>query len=239
VGVQRLHSIAADTLGLSYHRAFQPTVRMDLRAIDLPMGKGAKPALHLSASVARDEQILGPAVPGMDPAVFPTLDFGAGVALEFPLEALVKGNAGVGLRLGWQGDYVLTRTGGQNFLERSKLRLDFLRTTGALQGSSIGAGMGKDETFGYDAAHGRWDVSVTVQARLARAPIGAPAPAAAPGGKPAPVAARPANDTRLLWLFVHADVDTDGSVGADGLRGCAGVGVDLNAFMAALFSPLH
>jgi hypothetical protein len=238
--VQRLHSIGADTLGLSYHRAYSPGVRMDLRAIDLPMGKGAKPALHLSASVSEDEQVLGPPVPGMDVAVFKTLDFGTGVALELPLDALVKGNPGVGLRLGWEGSYVLTRTGGQNFLERSKLRLDFLRTTGALQGSSIGAGMGRDETFGWDACSGRWDVRVALQARLFAAPMARPAaPAIAPGGKPAPPAVRAPNDTRLMWLFVDADVDTDGGPGADGLRGRAGIGVDLNAFTTALLTPLR
>lgn len=238
--VQRLHSIGADTLGLSVHRAFSPSVRMDLRAIDLPMGKGPKPSLHLTASVTEDEQVLGPAVQGMDVGVFRTLDFGAGVGFEFPLEALVKGNAGIGLRLGWDGNYVLTRTDGQNFLEKSKVRLDFLRTTGALQGSSIGVGMGRDETFGYDCSSGRWDVRVALLARLFTAPNPAPAkPALAPGGRPAPAAARPVNDTRLMWLFMDADLDTDGGPGADGLRGRAGIGVDLNAFVTALLTPLH
>jgi len=239
LNTQRLHAIGADTLGLSYHMGYSPAVRVDLRAIDLPMGKGAaKPALHFTAGVTSDEVVLGPPVNGMDVGVFPVLDFSSGVALELPLDALVKGNAGVGLRVGWEGGYILTRTGGQNFLERSKLRFDVLRTTGALQGSSFGVGKGRDETFGWDASTGRWDVRVALQGRLctASAPAPAPAPGARPGAKPA---ARAVNDTRLLWLFVDADVDTDGGPGADGLRGRVGIGLDLNAFVTAVFTPLR
>jgi hypothetical protein len=230
--IQRLHSIDADTLGLSYHMAYSPSVRADLRAIDLPMGKGAtKPALHLSGGVTLDEVVLGPPVKGMHAGVFQVMDFTSGVLLELPLETLVKGNAGVDLRIGWEGSYLLTRTGGQNFLERSKLRVDFVRATGAMQGSSFGFGKGRDETFGWDASGKRWDVRVAIQGRLVTG--------AKPGAKPAPPAARPVNDTRLMWLFADADVDTDGGPGADGLRGRVGIGVDLNAFVTALFMPLR
>ena len=46
------------------------------------------------------------------------------------------------VRLGWRGAYLLTRSGGQEFLTVSKLRVDFVRTSGALQGSSLGFGKG-------------------------------------------------------------------------------------------------
>ena len=241
VNVQRLHAIGADTLGLSYNSSYSPTVRVDLRAIDLPMGKGAaKPSLHLIAGVAEDEEVLGPPVKGMLVGRFPVIDFSSGIVLDLPLETLVKGNAGIDLHVGWEGGYMLSRVGGQEFLERSKLRVDFVRSTGALQGSSFGFGEGRDETFGYDASVHRWDVKVCVQGRLFSAPMPAPPVAATkPGAKPAPPAAKPVNDTRLLWLFAEGDVDTDGGPGADGLRARVGVGMDLNALVTAIFTPLR
>lgn len=237
--VQRLHAIGADTLGLSYGEAYGAGANVDFRVIDLPMGKGQKPALHLTGGVGTDQLVLGPAAEGMSCGEFPVIEFASGVALELPLEALVKGNAGVALRVGWDGSYMLTRTGGQSFLERSKLRVDFVRTTGALQGSTFGFGKGRDETFGYDASGGRWDVRLSVQGRVWGAPMAAAAPAAPakPGAKPA---ARPVTmDGRLLWLFADVLVDTDGGIGADGLRARAGVGLDLNAFVTAVFTPLR
>jgi hypothetical protein len=228
--IQRLHSIAADTMGLSYYMSLSPALKVDLRAVDLPVGKGAKPSLHLSGGVTADEIVLGPPVQGMDVGAFQVLDFSTGIAVEAPLEAFLKGNVGMSMRLGWEGGYMMTRTGGQNFLERSQGRLDFIRTSGPLQGSMLGVGYGRDEIYGWDSAAQRWDVKLALQGRLISAsPL--PAAPARPGAKPGlPVA----NDARMLWVFADLDVSTDGGPGADGLRGRAGLGLDLNAFMNAI-----
>ncbi len=239
--LERLHSIEADTLGLSFHTSFSSGANVDFRVIDLPLGKGPrKPALHVTGGVCTDTRILGPAIAGQKTAVYPVIDFSSGVALELPLDALVTGNTGVGIRVGWEGGYMLTRTGGQNFLERSKLRFDFVRTTGGLAGSTLGFGKGRDEVFGYDASSKRWDVKLSLQGRLIG--MSAPAPPVAPrlAGKPAPAAAPAKGPTeRLLWLFLDASLDTDGGPGADGLRARAGFGLDLNAFVTAAFTPLR
>jgi hypothetical protein len=228
--IQRLHSIAADTMGLSYDTSLSPSLNVDLRAIDLPVGKGVKPALHLSGAVTADEMVLGPPAQGMTVGAFQVLDFSSGIALEAPLDAFLKGNVGVAMRLGWEGGYMMTRTSGQNFLERSQGRLDFIRTGGPLQGSSIGVGYGRDEIYGWDSASHRWDVKLALQGRLINASP-QPAAPARPGAKPgAPIA----NDARMLWAFADLDVSTDGGPGADGLRGRAGIGLDLNAFFNAL-----
>jgi hypothetical protein len=236
--VQRLHSIAADSMGLSYELSYSPSVNVDLRAIDLPVGKGAKPSLHLSGGVTADEMVLGPPTPSTNPGAFQVLDFSSGIAIEAPMEAFLPGNAGVAVRLGWSGGYLLTRTGGQNFLERSLVQLQFVRTSGALQGSTIGVGHGRDETYGWDSAAKRWDVGVALQGRLLAAPASLlpGAPPVRAGAKPA---APPLNDSRLLWAFADLDVSTDGGPGADGLRGRVGVGLDLNAFVTAVFTPLR
>lgn len=234
-GIERMHAIGADTLGLSYGTSFTGGLDVDFRVLDLPLGKGRKPALRLSGGLATDERILGPAVEGMLYGEYPMLEMNSGVALELPLEALLKANTGVSFRLGWRGSYLLTRSGGQEFLTVSKLRVDFVRTSGALSGSSLGFGKGRDETFGYDAASGRWDVRMLLVGSLLRvpAPPAPPAPAAKPGAKPAP---KPAaiERARLVWAFLDVDVDTDGSVGADGLRAKLGLGVSLDGFANGL-----
>lgn len=239
--VQRLHSIAADTLGLSYEMAWSPEVRVDLRAIDLPMGKtGSKPALHLAAAAALDRQVLAPPLEGMTTAAFPVIDLRGALYFDLPLDAFLKGNAGVGLRIGWEGGDMLTRTASQSFLENSRARFDFVRTSGALEGSTIGFGMGRDERFGWDAATHRWDVRVALQGRICGGPsVAAPAPAPAKAGAKAPPAAKPLPGPRLLWIWADADVDTDGGPGADGLRARAGLGVDLNTLVTAIFTPLR
>jgi hypothetical protein len=237
--VERFHSIGADTLGLSYGRSLSGGLDMDFRVLDLPAGRGAaRPSLHVSGGVRTDQRILGPAIAGMDVAVYPVLDFGAGIALEVPADVLLKGNAGVGIRLGWDGGYLLTRTGGNNFLTRSKGRFDFVRTTGGLAGTSIGIGKGRDDTFGWDAASNRWDVKLSIQGRLVSAPHGAPPAKLAlkPGAKPSPPVAV-VDAGRMMWLFADIDIDTDGGPFADGLRARAGLALDLGGFFTGAFSP--
>lgn len=234
-GVERMHAIGADTLDLSYGTSYTGGLDVDFRVLDLPLGKGRKPALRLSGGIATDERILGPAVEGMLYEEFPMLEMTSGVGLELPLEALMKSNTGVSFRIGWRGSYLLTRSGGQEFLTVSKLRVDFVRTSGALSGSSLGFGKGRDETFGYDAASGRWDVRMVLMGSLLRvpAPPAPPAPAAKPGAKPAPKPAV-AERARLVWAFFDMNVDTDGSVGADGLRAKLGLGVSLDGLANGL-----
>jgi len=230
-GVQRLNSIGADTLGLSYHNSISGGVAMDFRVLDLPGGKGAaKPSLHVSGRVLTDELILGPATPGELVAVEPVLELSTGVGIELPLDMLVKGNGGVSMRIGWEGGDLLTRSNGNSFLTRSKARLDFVRTSGGLAGSLIGVGMGRDETFGWDAAANRWDVRASIQGRLVGL-RGTPAPGGRPGAAPVMT-----DGGRLLWVFVDVDVDTDGGPLADGLNARAGVSLDVSEFWTGVFA---
>lgn len=233
--IERFHSLGADSVGLSFGHSPVTGLDVDFRVVDLPFGKGpVKPSLHVLGGAGLSTRILGPAVPGMAVGQFKLLDFATGVALELPLDAFLKGNSGVGIRIGWDGGSMLTRTGPDNFLTRSRLRFDFVRTSGGLAGSSIGFGKGRDETFGTDSTgSGRWDVRMSIQGRLVAVPQAAPAPAK-PGTKPAPAAA-PAG--RLVWAFADIDVDTDGKEHPDRLYARAGLAMDLSAFLALAFTP--
>src|SRR5512140_1765908 len=55
--LQRYHSIGADTLGLSLERTPESGLDVDFRAVDLPVGKGAKPSLHLLGGVASGTRV--------------------------------------------------------------------------------------------------------------------------------------------------------------------------------------
>jgi hypothetical protein len=238
--VERFHSLGADTVGLSSNNSPDGGLLIDFRVIDLPMGKtGPKPSLHLTGGITTTSRILGPPLEHMEVGVFKVLDLSSGVLLDLPLDVLLKGNSGVSLRIGWDGGYMLTRTSDSNFLTRSKFRMDFVRTGGALGGSLIGFGKGVDETFGYDAASGRADVHASLQGALLRgAPYVPPSPPVKPGAKPpAPKPALPG--ARLMWVFLDVIVDTDGGVGADGMRARAGIGFDVSAFTTAAFATHH
>jgi hypothetical protein len=238
-GIERFHSLGADTLGITSNTSPEGALLIDFRAIDLPMGKGSRPALHLTGGITASRRILGPAMEGMEVGVFKVLELSGGVLLELPLEALIKGNSGVSLRIGWDGGYLLTRTSDAGFLQRSKLRIDCVRTGGPLAGSLIGFGKGVDQTFGWDAGSGRSDVHLSLQTRLVGTrPQAPPAPPVKPGAKPAP--ARPAPPSqRLMWVFADVIADTDGGPLADGMRGRAGIGFDLSAFVTAVFASRH
>jgi hypothetical protein len=235
-GLERFHSIGADTVGHSLERSPESGLAVDFRAIDLPVGKGPKPSLNLTAELASSTRVLGPMWPGQRVAEYEVIGLTSGVMFEFPLEAFLKGNSGVAMRVGWRGGYVISATTDNGFTSSSKARFEFVRTTGALEGSLIGVGHGYDEAFGWDAAHGRTDARVVVQGRLLGRSVGAPAAAPRPGAKaPAKPAAKP-EIQRLVWLFTDVAIDTDGGLGADGLRARAGVGFDVSAFLSAAFA---
>ncbi len=239
-GVERFQSLGADTVGLSSNNSPDGGLLIDFRVIDLPMGKaGPKPSLHLTGGITSTSRILGPPLEGMEVGVFKVLDLSGGVLLDLPLEVLLKGNSGVSLRLGWDGGDMLTRTTDANFLTRSKFRMDFVRTGGAMGGSLIGFGKGVDETFGYDAARKRADVHASLQGSILRgAPIVPPSPPVKPGAKPPPP--KPAlPGPRLMWIFLDVIADTDGGPGADGMRARAGIGFDVSAFTTAAFVSRH
>lgn len=229
-GVDRFQSLGADTLGLTYGRSYQGEVGVDFRVLDFPAGKSPRPiALHFTARGFTDERTLAPALPGQLVGRYAVLGFGGGAYVELPFE-LLKGNAGVSLRLGWDGSELLTRTRGNDLLDRSMMELGFVRTTGVLRGSSIGVAHGRDETFGYDStASKRWDVRLSLQGRLVRLPGGIAAPAPKPGAKSSP---RPSpSDERLIWAFVDVDVNTGIAGAASGLYGRAGIALDLGGLV--------
>lgn len=238
--IERLHSLGADTLGLTSNSSPDGGLLIDFRVIDLPMGKtGPRPSLHLTGGITTTSRLLGPPLAGLDVGIFRVLDFSGGAVLDLPLEVLVKGNAGVALRVGWDGGYLLTRTSDTGFLIRSKLRVDCVRTAGPLAGSLIGYGKGVDQTFGWDAGSGRTDVHASLQGTIiGRSQPAPPSPPAKRGAPPAP--ARPAPPpTRLMWIFADVTVDTDGGPLADGMRGRAGIGFDVSAFATAAFASRH
>ena len=228
--VSRFHSLEADTSGLSYGLTNSLELGIDFRVLDLPMPKAPRPALHVTVGALTDERTLGPFLPGQPLIREPVLVLRSGVHLLVPLE-LVRPNAGVGLRVGWSGGYVLGRTGGSDFITITKARFGFERTAGWFEGSCVEVGMGRDETYGREFAAKRWDVHVALQGRLLPRPVSA-APAKA--GK---AVAPPDETRRMLWAFVDMDVDTDGSVGPDGLQLRFGLSTDVAGILQTAFGP--
>jgi hypothetical protein len=226
--VSRFHSIEADTSGLSYVVANSPEAEFDFRVLDLPMPKAPRPALHVTAGVLRDERVLGASRPGQPLIREPILTMRSGVYLMVPLE-LVRPNAGVALRIGWSGAYVLGRTGGAEFLTVSKARVGFERTAGWFEGSCFDVGMGRDDTFGRTYATTRWDAHLALQGRLL------PPPVAAAPAKTGKAAASPEETRRIVWAFVDVDVDTDGGAGPDGLQLRCGLATDIAGILQAAF----
>lgn len=235
-GFERFQSLEADTLGLKYSTSYVPSLDVDFRVLDLPLAKVHPPSLHVGSGVFLDQRILGPAFPGSRTGEFPVLGVQGAVFLDVPLD-LLKGNTGVSFRIGWDGDELLTRSGPNDFLTSTMLRFGFTRTTGGMQGSSILIGKGRDEAYGRDAASGRWDARLSLQGRLIGPPA-PPAPAAKPGAKPPPRPAAP--DERIVWFVIEAGMNTDGSIGPDGLYGRVGLAMDLGHWALGMFaSPLH
>lgn len=226
--VNRFHSIEADSAGLSYGLTSSPEVDIDFRVLDVPMPKTPRPTLHVTAGALTDARTLGPFLPGQPLAWQPILVLRSGVYLLVPLE-LVRPNAGVALRIGWNGAYVLGRTGGSEFLTITKARVGFERTTGWFEGSCVEVGMGRDETFGREFAATRWDVHVALQGRLL------PPPAHSAPAKVGKAVATPDEMRRMLWAFVDVVVDTDGGAGPDGLQVRFGLSTDVVAIIQTAF----
>jgi hypothetical protein len=226
----RFHSIEADTTGLSYVLANSPEVDVDFRVLDLPMPKAPRPALHVTMGALTDDRVLGAFRPGQPLIREPILLMRSGVYLTVPLE-LVRPNAGVALRIGWSGAYVLGRTGGAEFITITKARVGFERTAGWFEGSCIDVGMGRDDTFGREFAATRWDAHLALQGRLLPPPVPA---APAKSGK---AATTPNETRRILWAFVDVDVDTDGGAGPDGLQVRLGLATDVAGILQATLGP--
>ena len=231
--VSRFHSAEADSMGLAYGLSNSPEVGLDFRVLDLPMPKAPRPALHVTAGALTDERTLGPFLPGQPLIRQPVIVLQSGVHLLVPLE-LVRPNAGVALRIGWSGAYVLGRTGGADFITITKARFGFERTTGWFEGSCVEVGMGRDETFGREFAGKRWDAHVALQGRILPPPVHS-APA-----KTAKNVAPPDDPHRMLWAFVDMDIDTDGGPGPEGLRLRFGLSTDVAAILQTAFNtPAH
>jgi hypothetical protein len=227
--VSRFHSFEADSMGLSYELSNSPEADIDFRVLDLPMPKTPRPALHVTAGALTDQRTLGPFLPGQPLTQEPVIVLRSGVYLLVPLE-LVRPNAGVALRVGWSGAYVLRRTGGEEFITITKARFGFERTTGWFEGSCVEVGMGRDETFGREFAGKRWDAHVALQGRILPPPR-LPAPA-----KTAKTAAPPDEPRRMVWAFVDMVVDTDGGPGPDGLRLRFGLSTDVAGILQTAFN---
>lgn len=227
-GIDRFHSLGADTLGIHFGRAFIPDFAVDFRVLDVPAGKAkAAPSLHFGTRLWSDERTVGPAMAGQVVGRYQLLGVGGTVYLDVPLDML-RGNRGVAFRLGWEGAELMTRSGPNDFVSQSLLRFGFVRTAGGMQGSHLLVGMGRDEMYGWDAASGRWDVRLSLQGRLAGSPAPAPAPVR-PGAKAPPAPRKP--DDRVLWAFLEMSLNTDGGVGADGMTARAGVMMDVGAWV--------
>jgi hypothetical protein len=231
--VSRFHSFEADSMGLSYGLTNSPEAGIDFRVLDLPMPKTPRPALHVTAGALTDSRTLGPFLPGQPLIRQSVLVLRSGMHLMLPLE-LLRPNAGVALRVGWSGGYVLGRTGGAEFITFTKARFGFERTAGWFEGSCVEVGMGRDESYGREFAAKRWDVHVALQGRLL------PPPARSAPAKAGKAVAPPDETRRMLWAFVDMDVDTDGGPGPDGLQLRFGVSTDVAGILQTAFgAPVH
>lgn len=228
--LNRFQSFSADSAGLSLVQAYGGDLDVDFRVFDAPLGT-TRPSLHVSVGGLSDERTLAPYLPGQTMTHMPVYILRSGAYLLVPLD-LVRPNTGVAMRLGWTGGYVMGRRGGSEFLTISKGRFGFERTGGWFEGTCVEMGMGRDDTYGRDAASGRWDVHAALHGRLLPPPARIRPGPASKAGKATPAA--PEGHARVLWAFADVVVDTDGATGPDGVIMRFGVAMDVAGALQAL-----
>lgn len=223
VQMERLHSVAADSMGLSATQGIVTRMTCDFRVFDLPMGGADKPGLNLNAETQWGRRTLpvadfmGAGYTGAPVAETNVIEVLAGLELALPM-TMLDPNAGSRLTLGYRGGMLLSNGGRNDFPHVKQFTFGFTRTRGFFEHSSIGMAYGTNEAAGRTCGSGRWAGQLHLEGQLGRALM---APARPMTGKGAPP-----NSSSPVHVFLDVMVDTDGSVGPDLLLARTGVVLD-------------
>lgn len=223
VQMERLHSVAADSLGLSATQGIVTRMSCDFRVLDLPMGGPEKPGLHLMAETQWGRRALpvgdfmGAGYTGAPVAETNVIEVLTGIALEIPM-TMVDPGAGSRLTLGYRGGMLLSNGGRNDFPHVKQFVFGFERTRGFFEHSSIGMAYGTNEAAGRTSGAKRWAAQMHLEGQLGRSLM---TPPKAMTGKGAPP-----NVSSPVHVFLDVMVDTDGSVGPDLLVARTGVVLD-------------
>ncbi|MEQ1834491.1 MAG: hypothetical protein ABL977_15705 [Candidatus Eisenbacteria bacterium] len=225
--VDRLHSVVADSLGLSVTRSTVAAIDYDFRIFSVPMAGSDKPAFHLVGDVMMGKRALplqdfaAPGFLGAPIQEVPVAEVLTGFLLRVPMTVVDPG-AGSALHLGYRGGLVLASGDAEqnDFPKVKQFMFGFERTRGFFAGSMVEMAYGTNESAGRAFGAHRWDAKVLVVGQIG-ASSGA-APAKAPVGR-APAARAEGSP---LQLFIELNVDTDGSIGPDLFMARGGLAFD-------------
>lgn len=231
VQMERLHSVAADSLGHSATQGIVTRMSCDFRVFDLPMGKTDKPALHLLAESQWGRRTLpvgdfmGAGYTGEPVAETNVIEVSAGADLVIPM-TMLDAAAGSRLTLGYRGGLLLSNGGRNDFPHVKQFVFGFERTRGFFEHSSIGMAYGTNEAVGRTSGAKRWAAQLHLEGQIGRGLMGPPRPVAAKGAVP-PI-------TSPVHVFMDLMVDTDGSVGPDLLVARTGIVLDAGRALKAV-----
>ena len=223
VQMERLHSVAADSMGLSASQGLVTRMSCDFRVFDLPMGKAEKPALHLLAETQWGRRTLpvgdfmGPGYTGAPVAETHVIEVLTGMELELPM-TMLDPNAGSRLTLGYRGGMLLSNGGRNDFPHVKQFVFGFERTRGFLEHSSIGMAYGTNEAAGRTYGTKRWAATMHLEGQLGRSLMTPPKAMSGKGAGP--------SVSSPVHVFFDVMVDTDGSVGPDLLLARTGIVLD-------------
>lgn len=230
MGVQadRLHSVPADSLGLSSTQGITTRMACDLRVLALPMKGADRPELHVTGETNLAQRAMpigefaGPGYTGPPVEEQRVIEVLAGAHLTLPM-SMVAADAGTAFRIGYRGGLLLAHGGRNDFPHLKQVFFGFERTRGFFENTSLEMAYGTNEAAGREYGSGRWAATLHLEGA-----IGAPrAPRTGKGA--APGAGAP------VHLFLDVQVDTDGAEGPDLLTGRAGVVVDAGRALQGLF----
>jgi hypothetical protein len=237
--LDRLHSVLADSVGLSNSHGPVAALSFDFRVFSVPMAGEDKPALHVLGDVVAARRVFpmrdfaGAGFTGAPVAVLPVVELITGVELTLPMTLLDKG-AGSAFLLGYRGGLLLSNGGLNDFPHVKQVVFGFERTRGLFEHSSVEMAYGTNEAVGRRYGAHRWGSRVLLMAQVGT-PAVAVTPKAAPG-KAAP-SAPPASSP--VHLFLEFDIDTDGSVGPDVLMTRTGVTLDAGRVLSRVLGAIR
>jgi len=225
---ERLNAPYADSLGVTMTHGNRAGLEFDFRVLEAPMPGAERPALHVTGGATttrRAVAILG--LSGVPAGVTPmretsVSEMGLGMVFSVPL-SMVSPTGGVSFYAGYQGAVVLAGSTSQDFLHLKQAVFGFERTRGLFDGTLVEMAYGVNESWGPDAASGRWAGRCRIAALLGPGPRG--------GGK------APLTMGSPIRAFVELAVDTDGGPGPDDIRAQAGLAIDAgNVLLRAMGS---
>jgi len=225
---ERLNAPYADSLGVTMTHGNRAGLEFDFRVLEAPMPGAERPALHVTGGATttrRAVAMLG--VPGVPAGVTPmretaVSEMGLGMLATIPL-SMVSPTGGVAFYAGYQGAVVLAGNTSQDFLHVKQGVFGFERTRGLFEGTLVEMAYGVNESWGRDAASGRWNGRCRIAALLGPQPGG--------GGK------APVTMGSPIRAFVELGVDTDGGPGPDDIRVLGGLALDAgNVLLRAMGS---